>query len=83
MTDYLTLNKYLISCSAFSSDVCSSPHSIQYLLFAIMQEYPTLFRKSISFYIDCKEKFNIDALTTANIECQGDEECEFGGIKNK
>jgi hypothetical protein len=47
------------------------------------EEYPKLVDKSQQFYVDCKNKFNIDAISLGEAACHSDAECRFGGLSNK
>jgi hypothetical protein len=47
------------------------------------EEYPKLVDKSQQFYIDCRNKFNIDNIVLGLAICHSDVECRFGGFSNK
>jgi hypothetical protein len=46
-------------------------------------EYPRLVERSQQFYIDCRNQFNIDAVSLGEAVCHSDSECRFGGFSNK
>eukprot|EP01102_Stenamoeba_stenopodia_P007470 TRINITY_DN2092_c0_g2_i1.p1 TRINITY_DN2092_c0_g2~~TRINITY_DN2092_c0_g2_i1.p1 ORF type:complete len:1763 (-),score=374.29 TRINITY_DN2092_c0_g2_i1:1009-6297(-) len=47
------------------------------------EEYPMLYTSSVQYYVDCKAKYNIDKLAFGLVNCTSDENCYFGGVKNK
>jgi len=82
--DYLTINRNSVQCTSFESDVSTQykPKEKRQLT-KFNKQYPNLVADSISFYRECKEKYNVDALALGLQKCQFDSDCTFGGVENK
>jgi len=47
------------------------------------EEYPGLYIKSLKEYKQCRATYNVDKLAFGNVQCTNDEQCRFGGVKNR